>query len=97
MSQIDNALEKLTDIKEHRLEEFCKLAAISEVKDIQEFNPDVSVFIVTAEIESILPKMHKFQKSNTFMKFWDLECDQKGNSCTCLDDLISIWQSVTKR
>lgn len=79
------------------MKEFCKPAAISEVKNIQEFNPEVSVFIVTAEIEAILPKMHKYEKSCTFMKFWYSECDQNGSSCTRLEDLISIWQPVTER
>ncbi|XP_053396012.1 E3 ubiquitin-protein ligase rnf213-alpha-like [Mercenaria mercenaria] len=97
LSSLELVLEKRINLKANRLRELCVPAAIADVKKIDDFEPYINVFQISAQLDSVLHRMVECQKSSIFMKMWESQCEIDFETCTSVENVVSIWQPVYKR
>ncbi|XP_053396009.1 E3 ubiquitin-protein ligase rnf213-alpha-like [Mercenaria mercenaria] len=94
---VDVTLKKQEHFDVHMVKEFCVPAAEINVEDIDTFAPKLCAFKLPQTVLDMVPELHVYNKSTTFLKQWHDQCQGVYDQCVSLDDTVQkVWIPVKK-
>ena len=97
-SKQDAVLAKVDAIGRYCVKDFCKPLDVASVENVENCQPDLSVFDISPEVDQILEPLSAAYRSTSFTKLWEHQCVEQQEICASLDDVVeNVWKPVQDR